>query len=405
MQPLTHARDLRLLAASFGLGWVSIAMLAAPGPAAWVALSGRTDQAGAYFALSALAGAIGAAAGGRAMDRWGRRAVLAAAYATAAAGFVVAGAAFAAGSLGVFAAGIALASAATGVVYLTRLAAAEIFAPHERARAVARVQMSATFGAVVGPLALLLTGPLGAATGRSPDVLVWFVAPPLLATSALLVARARGLRGPAPRATEAAQRGARVAPRPFLVGVLALVCAQAAMVTVMGVTGVELKRAQGATATSLVMALHFLGMFALSLVVGRFADRAGRTRAILLGLALLSAGGLTVGLVGGVAGMALGLLVVGLGWSLAYIGGSVLLTDVVPAPRRARTMGGVDFLTALLAAVASYSGGVWYAGHGISGLGLAAAAFAALPIVAALSLRERAPGRYGADGAPDASPP
>lgn len=159
------------------------------------------------------------------------------------------------------------------------------------------------------------------------------------------------------------------------------------MVSVMGVTGVHLSHTQSDLVTSATMAGHFAGMFALSLVVGRFADAKGRRAAILVGGSLLAVGGLSVAFVVGAPGLAAGLLLVGLGWSFAYIGGTVLMADVVPAPRRARFAGTVDFGTALLSAAASFAAGQWYADQGITGLGLAAVAIVAIPLIAALTLR------------------
>lgn len=369
-------RGLVFLAASFGIAWISIAMVAAPGPAAWVTLSGDEGAAGAFFALFSLSSAAGAFLGGRAMDRWGRRRALAAAHVGAAIGFAVAGVALGRGSLALFAAGTALLASCIGALSLTRLAAAELFAPGERARAVARVQLAATVGAIGGPLLLLVVAPH----------LLWFTAPPLFLLAAALVARAPEPQQETAGVTSA--RAGRIALLPFAAGFAALACAQGAMVTVMGVTGVELLHAGHArSTTSLVMALHFAGMFAFSLVAGRSADRAGRRATILAGIVVLALGGLSVAFAPGAVGLALGLLLIGLGWSFAYIGGTTLLTDVLPPGRRARTLGFVDFSTALFAALASFGGGLWYAERGITGLGLAAIALVALPAVLVLGLQ------------------
>lgn len=387
------ARALRLLSVSFGLSWVAVSLTAAPGPAAWVALSGDTGDAGHFFATYSLSAAVAAGLAGRLMDRVGRKRVLVAAYLLAATGYAVAGMAVALASLPLFAAGTVALAAGAGGVALTRLAAGELVEPARRAGAVARVQVTATLGAVLGPLLLV-----AAALGPAPDRVAWLLAAPALLAGAVLVALV-----PEPRAAPAAVAAAPDAPlawRPLAAGVLALACAQAAMVTVMGVTGVALHdHGHGAGATGLVMAAHFLGMFGLSLVVGRVADRAGRRVTILVGLGTVALGGLVVALAPGPVGLGAGLLAIGLGWSFAYIGGTVVIADVVPAARRARTLGLVDFGTALLAAAASLGGGAWYAARGLEGLGLVAVAAVALPLVLALALREAAPGRYAAPGA------
>lgn len=372
---------------TFGITWLCVTMVAAPGPAAWVALSGSSAQAGAYFGINALAGAVGAALGGRAMDRWGRRPVLVGAHLQAALGFAVAGLAYVMGSLVFFAIGTALSSSSLGVIYLTRLAAAELAAPSERARTVARVQVSAAVAAVAGPFVLVPIAFGVAPLGLAPDPILWAIASAAFLIAATVVSGAHALRGPSLARSIAPASDARIPWLPFAAGMAALVCAQAAMVTVMGVTGVHLRHQYGGTTTALVMASHFLGMFGLSLVVGRLADRAGRAATIVAGLGLLAVGGIVVALLEGRWGLGAGLLLVGLGWSFAYIAGTVLLTDVVPAERRGRTLGAVDFTTAILTASASFAGGAWYAREGISGLGLASAALAALPIVLVLFAR------------------
>lgn len=407
-------RALRLLSASFALAWVAIAMTVAPGSAAWIELSGRLTDAGVYIAAFYVAVAAGAGVGGRAMDRWGRRPVLAAAHVLAAAGYLTAGLAYGARSLPGFAVGTLALATGTGVVYLTRLAAADLFPVASRGRGVAVVQLSATFGAVVGPLLLVASGPVGEALGRSPQSLVWFVAPPLLLLAAALVlaapeplAVARDLSRYHPAAAVAtAAPVALGAPRPtgaLPVAFLTLALAQGAMAAVMGVTGAALGHAgHGVGVMGLVMALHFVGMFGLSTIVGRVADRAGRRRTMLAGLATLALGAGVVALVPGVVGLGAGLLVVGFGWSFAYIGASLLVTDVTSLTVRARVLGLADLVTSLTAAAVAVLAGWWFASRGLTGLGLVAALLTLPPLVAALALRERRPGVYGR--APDAAP-
>lgn len=395
MAAIDAKRALARLSASFGLAWVAIAMVAAPGPSAWVALSGDDADAGLFFALFGVASALGALLGGRALERWGYRALVAA-HLFAGVGSAAAGVAFARGSLVAFAGATSVLGFGVGAIALTRIAAAGLFPAEARGRAVARVAVSATVGAVSGPFVLLALPTLGDALGRPAEGLVWFLMPPLLVVAALLTLSARAPHAAGPRVmpggSEHAPRAAPDKRIPFhtaAAAVLALVCAQAAMVSVMGVTGVHLSHTQSDLTTSVTMAMHFAGMFALSLLVGRFADARGRRAAILVGTALLAIGGLAVAFVGGAPGLAGGLLLVGLGWSFSYIGGTVLMTDVVPEDRRARFSGSVDFATALLAAAASFAAGHWYAKRGITGLGLAAVALVTIPLLLAFTLRPK----------------
>lgn len=385
-------RHVRTLGISFGIAWVALSMVVGPGPAAWVKLSGRLADAGLFFALYGVSAALGAFAGGRLMDRVGRRRVLIAAHVTASAGFATAGLGYFAGGLALFAAGVVLLAVGFGAVFLTRLAAIDHATADRRGRAVAVVQVSATFGAIAGPLLLVAADPASATIGRDARDLVWLVGPLVLLASAFVASLVPEPPRAASQAPPAASPPRAAASAPLAAGIVAIALAEASMVGVMGVTGAALAHeGHGIGATGIVMVAHFLGMFGLSLLVGRVPDHLGRRPTIVAGLVVLAAGGLVVGLTDGVAAFAFGLLLVGLGWSFAYIGATVLVTDVAPPDRRASLLGTTDFATRLLSASVSAAAGWWYASRGLSGLGLAAAAVALVPIVLVLSVRETRP--------------
>lgn len=396
-------RTLVMLSAAFAMGFAAASMTAGPGSAALVALSGKASFAGVYVALLNLGAATGAAVGGRAMDRWGRRPVLIAGYGLGAAGYTIAGLGVALEMLALFIAGILMVAIAMGIGGLMRVAAAEMFPPAERGRGIAWLQTSAIAGAIVGPLLLMLTEPLGNAVGRNALTVVWWIAPPLLIAGALTLRRAA-------EPMEIAKEIERAHPhtavgtlatdavrsrRLLIVGVLALAASHAAMASVMGVAGVAVVHAgHGAGVLGSIMMLHFIGMYGLSRLVGHATDRWGRRPTILMGLVLLAVGGGIVTLVPTMAGFAAGILIVGLGWSFGYIGASVLLTDITVPSRRARILGRADLITQLTAAAVATSGGVWFAVHGLQGLGIVAIAVVTLPFVAFLFVVEPLPGQY-----------
>lgn len=396
-------RTLVMLSASFALGFAAASMTAGPGSAALVALSGNARFAGLYVALLNLGAAAGAALGGRAMDRWGRRPVLMSGYVLGAVGYGIAGSGVALDMLALFVAGILVFAAAMGIGGLTRIAAAEIFPPTERGRGIAWVQTSAIAGGIVGPLLLMLTEPLGHAVGRDALGIVWWLAPPLLIAGALTLRRAaepmeiaKEIEREYPHAPGTTTgTGAVRSRRLLVVGVIALAGSHAAMAAVMGVAGVAVVHAgHGASVLGTIMMLHFIGMYGLSRIVGHVTDRVGRRPTILAGLVLLGLGGAVVALIPNMAGFAAGILIVGLGWSFAYIGASVLLTDITVPSRRARILGRADLITQLTAAVVATSGGVWFAANGLAGLGLVAIAVVTLPFVAFLFVVEPLPGQY-----------
>lgn len=391
------------LGAAYALAWTSSSLTAGPGSAAFVALTGKLSYAGLFVALLYLGSAAGAGLGGRAMDRFGRKPPLAAAYLLSALGYTVAGVAVGRALAWLFVLGILLFAMAFGTINLTRLAAAEMFTPAERGRGVAWVQIAAIFGAVTGPILLVFSDPLGRMLGRAPLGLIWFFAPPLLIVASLLVRGAVEPRTLAARVgtdagpTPIAHAGTPEAARLVVAGSVSLAASGAAMASVMGVAGAAVSHAgHGVSVLGGLMFLHFVGMFGLSRVVGRIADAVGRRLTIMTGLGLLATGGAVVALVPGSAGFGIGLLLVGLGWSFGFIGSTVLLTDVAAPERRARVLGRADLGAQLTAAVIATSAGWWFASRGLAGLGVVAIAVVTVPLVLMVFVHEPTPGRYGA---------
>lgn len=383
--PRRPVAGLNALAASLAVAWILTALFAGLGPVAWVALSGRVADAGLYFAVFALAAALGAAAGGRAMEAFGRVRTLVAAHLLNAVGYALCAFGVLRGGLVPFVAGVALSSAGAGTVGLTRLVAAELAPVAERGRAVGRLLAAPLLGAYVALASVAIARAFGApvtATGY-----VWLLAPPVALVAAFLVARA-----PEPLREDAAVAWGGVArPRDVVVAFVTLALAHSAMVAVMGVAGVAIGHAgHGPLAVSFVLALHFTGMFAPSPIVGRVVDRLGARPTAMGGLVLLAVGGVVVATVPGVVGFAGGLLVIGAGWSFAYLSATVLLAGAVSAERRARTTGLADLVTSLVAAGVTAGAGAWYAGHGVLGLGFAAALIALLPGIAFAAARPKA---------------
>jgi len=380
-------QTLTRLGAAYALAWATTSMGAGPGSAALVTLSGNLAWAGMYVAIFNVGAASGAALGGRSMDRYGRKRPLVAAYLVGAVGYFFAGIGVQVSSLPAFIVGGLLLAAAFGVANLSRLAVAEMFPPAERGRGVAWIQIAAIFGAIAGPLILILSEPIGRTLGRQPLGLIWFFAPPLLLAAAFLVSRAEepqklAFKSPAPNpGAVAVGTGAAVASGVITAGTVSIAASQSAMAAVMGIGGAAVAHAgHGVPVLGSIMLLHFIGMFGLSRVVGRITDRVGRVQTIFTGLALLAAGGAVIGFIPGMVAFGIGLLLVGFGWSFSFIGSTVLLTDAAPPERRARTLGRADLSGQLCAAVIATAGGWWFASRGAAGLGILAIVVAATPV-------------------------
>lgn len=400
-------RTIVALSVTYALAWAGAAMVVGPGSATLVDLTGRPAHAGFFVALFSLSSAMGAFVFGRLMDRFGRKPVLIIAHLVSMSGYTLAGMGAVFQLVPLFVVGGALLAGGFGGVLLTRVAAAEIFPATERGRGVGWVQVSATVGAVVGPLLLVLSDPVGHFTAWEPLAFVWFFAPPLHLVAAVLLLRitepltlAREVGTYHPQSLDLPTQTPVHAPAMLLpLAILALAANQAAMAAVMGIAGAAVHQAGYAVwVLGAMMFLHFVGMFGLSRVVGKVADRFGRRNTILVGMLIIAFGGAVIALLPGIIAFAVGLMLVGFGWSFGFIGATVLLTDITAAHKRARIVGRADLTAQLSAAALALAGGWWFARQGIEGLGVLAAFVVLVPALLLLVfMREASPGVFPAD--------
>jgi MFS family permease len=357
-------------------------------------LSGRVAWAGVPATFYLLGSALSAFLWGQVMDRWGRRPALMAGTTTGAAGAALAGAATIGGSFAAFLLGSLLIGSATAAVQLARFVAAEVHPPDERGRAIARVVLGGTVGAVTGPL---LAGPMAGLAGWAG---VNELAGPYGATLLLFAMGAaviyvwlrpeprdlaRDLGDPLSRS--AASGPGRPIPeilrqRPALLAVLAMVFGQLTMVMLMVITPLHMRDHQHPlTHISFVISAHVVGMYLFSVVSGRLADRFGRSPVIATGAGILTLAALAAPRSPDVVPLAAALFLVGLGWNFCFVGGSSLLADQLSLAERGRTQGFNDLLIGLSSAAGSLGSGLVFAAVGYATMGLAAAG-AALTLLA-----------------------
>lgn len=161
--------------------------------------------------------------------------------------------------------------------------------------------------------------------------------------------------------------------------ITAMGISQMAMVGVMVMTPLHMRDHGHAEMSLLVVAVHVFGMFGLSPLIGRWADKSGRILSLRVGAVILGAGTvLTV-----VAGyspvlMFVGLFLLGVGWNFAFVAGSALLTECLPVNYRLGAQGLSDVLMSALAAVAALGSGFVKESVGFHWLAYIASATAAL---------------------------
>lgn len=364
-------------------------------------LSGRPELAGLPSTLMLAGAAAAAYPAGRFMQRFGRRPGLTIGFLLGLAGMLVGGAAVALSSFALFLLGLFLLGLARGVTDQSRYAAADAAPPSRRSGAISTVVFASTVGAVGGPA---LVGPLGAAAAAAGlpalagpmfgGALLFALGAALLALllrpdprtlAAALAEQATAQPGYVAETGPGRPLGALLwAGRPRL-ALAAMVVGQVTMVLVMSVTSLHMhNHDHGLGDISLVISAHTLGMFGLSVLTGRLADRLGRPATIALGALLTVAGSLLAPLSLLTPWLALALFLVGLGWNLCYIAGSSLLSDAVTAAERGRAQGVSELLVNLASAGGGLGSGLVLARLGYGPLCLMAAALCLLPLALAL---------------------
>jgi MFS family permease len=272
--------------------------------------------------------------------------------------------------------------AGTATNLQARYAGADLARPERRGRALSTVLVATTVGAVVGPNLVIIMGDLAAAWGiprlagpfvlaGGAYVLAAAVLFALLRPDPLLLARTLPVEHVSVASTRGDRPGAR---RPGVgLGTTIMIVTQLVMVAIMTMTPIQMQHhGHGLGATGVVISIHIAGMYLPSPLSGALVDRRGSRVTATVGAGVLLAAGLIAAFAptDSVAGVALALGLLGLGWNLGLVSGTAIVTDAVPIATRARTQGMVDLCIALAGA----GGGLG------SGLMMAAAGYPALAI-------------------------
>lgn len=298
---------------------------------------------------------------------------------------VVAGAAWS--SLVTLLLGFVLFGASTAANLQSRFAAADRAEPAEVGRSISLVVWATTIGSVAGPN---LTGPgasvadaLGIPELAGPQV---FSAVAFAAAGALtwLLLRPdplppRDAAAPAPPRLAAALPHVRGTTA---VAIVAVALSHAIMVSVMALTPVHMSGHGAALSViGLTISLHIAGMFALSPIFGWLTDAWGAQRTILAGQAVL----VLACAIAGTAGhsevqITIGLVLLGIGWSMSVIAGAALLTRSLEPEVRPLVQGFSDLSMNLAGAAGGLLAGLVVALRGFDVL-TAVAACLTIPVI------------------------
>ena len=281
--------------------------------------------------------------------------------------------------------GFAMLGVGAAVGLQARFAATDVASARTRGRDLSIVVWSTTVGAVVGPNLFGPGVPIAQALNLPDDTgsFAIAIAAQLLAAAVyawglrpdpLLLAQSRPIE-PTVELAEGGVRGRGA----LIFAIATLGLSHAIMVAVMSMTPVHLVH-QGAdlSIVGFTISLHIAGMFALSPLFGLASDRIGRVPTILIGQVLfLSALGITaVGQASNTA-IAVGLVLLGLGWSASTVAASALVSDLASGATRLRVQGRADLTMNIAGA-----GGAALAGPVLALVGYAGLSFGTMALVA-----------------------
>ena len=333
------------------------------------------------------------------MARVGRRRPgLALGYAFGVLGAVLGMAAYGLRSFPLFLVGMALFGVGHTSNLLARYAAADGTSGTERGRVMGFIVWGSTAGSILGPNLMGLAVEFGRSFGLSSGASAFLISVTSYGLASLLI---HLFLRPDPltlaRQHEAAATSTRVeAPARSLAMILndgrvrlaiaTLVVGQLVMIGTTSTSPVYLHD-QGHTVgiIGIGVAMHLGGMYISSPLSGWLSDRFGRIPTIVAGALLLLAAVILAGFVpGDRAGLVIaGLFLNGIGWNMAFVSGSALLTDALSASERASTQGLADLMLGLSGALGSAAGGMILGAWGFVMLNLFGAACVIGPLLAA----------------------
>ena len=368
-----------------------------------VLVTGIESILGLGPAIFLTAGALAALPAGRLMDRFGRVPVIAGGFVVGMVGCVLTALGCVVDSAPLVILGFVGVGAMNGAVFLARTAAADMYPPEKKARAISYVLFGALFGAALGPLVFR---PLFAGKDLELETLVipWFAAAAMCVVGLVIALSIRpdprtialelqqaGLAAGEPDTSEPAAPLGQILRRPGVPSaVIAALASFAVMASVMNLTGyIVVGHHHEQADVFTVISLHIVGMFGLVLVVGQLVDRVGRRASMIAGLATMAVSTVMLAWVVSIPSMALSLFLLGLGWNFSYVAATAELVTHATPVERGRLVGFTDLCAGLLAATLALLGGLAYTEWGVAALAVGATAAVVAPALAILLARRR----------------
>ncbi|HEV8438815.1 MAG TPA: MFS transporter [Methylomirabilota bacterium] len=364
-------------------------------------MAAEITGANAWTGLPVAVGALGTALASwplaRLMAHAGRRPGLAVGYGLAVVGAALGMAGVLLRSFPLFLFGMALFGIANTSNLLARYAAADVTPGARRGRAMGLIVWGSTAGSIIGPNLMGPAVEVGRPLGLSPVGSAFLISLAGYGLASLLIqillrpdplAIARELHervSGSPLAERARSLQAILSDPRVRVALGTLMTSQLVMIGTTSTSPVYLHdHGHHVHTIGLAVSVHLGGMYIASPLSGWLCDRFGRLPMIGLGGLVLIAAVSVAGLAPGSdsALVMLGLFLNGIGWNLAFVSGSALLTDALSPAERTSIQGMADLAMGLMGALGSAAGGMVLGAWGFLTLNALGAACVVGPLIA-----------------------
>jgi MFS family permease len=365
-------------------------------------ITGTDTWSGLPIAVGALGTALASWPLARLMNRSGRRPGLALGYGLAVIGALLAMTGVGVGSFWLLLGGMALFGISNTSNLLGRYAAADITSPAERGRAMGLIVWGSTIGSLIGPNLMAPALRLGALLGVTSVASAFLIAVGGYALASLVI---EAFLRPDPLAIARHHQAVADAGRPagharrlgsilgdvrVQVALAALMIGQFVMISTTSTSPLYLHNNGHHVGTiGLAVSFHLAGMYVTSPLSGWLCDRFGRPLMIGIGAVILILAVMLAGLAPGTDRVLviLALFLNGVGWNLAFVAGSALLTDALTPAERPSVQGLADLCMGLMGALGSAAGGMILGVWGFAILNAVGGALALGPLAATLLRR------------------
>jgi len=366
-------------------------------------ITGTNTWSGLPIAVGALGTALASWPLSRLMSRSGRRPGLALGYGLAVIGALLAMAGVGTGSFWLLLGGMALFGISNTSNLLARYAAADITSPAERGRAMGLIVWGSTIGSLIGPNLMAPALRVGELIGVSSVASAFIISVGGYALASVLIevflrpdplaiARHHQALSDAGRPPGHARRlGAILNDVRVQIALASLMIGQFVMISTTSTSPLYLHDHGHHVGTiGLAVSFHLAGMYVTSPLSGWLCDRFGRLLMIGGGAVILIAAVMLAGMAPGSDRVLviLALFLNGVGWNLAFVAGSALLTDALTPTERPSIQGFADLSMGLMGALGSAAGGMILGVWGFAILNAVGGALALGPLAFTLLRRQ-----------------